>query len=54
MAKVLVVLTLDVPDPQDVARALLAIDPPRVPGFAGIARVVIEPEASIMEDWLDK
>ena len=52
--KVLITLTLDIEEPGRVVDALNAIDPPRVPGFKGIARVVMDPEASVIEEWLDQ
>lgn len=51
--KVLIVLSLEVPEPEEVATALLHIDPPSIPGFSGQARIVVDPHATTVEEWLD-
>lgn len=51
--KVLVALTFEANQPEDVVPILQAIDPPNLPHFAGLARVVVDPHASAIEQWLD-
>lgn len=51
--KVVLVLTFDVPTPEAIVPVLLKVDPPSVPHFAGTARIVLDPEASAVESWLD-
>lgn len=51
--RALVVLSFDLDSPEDVAGILQAINPPLLPLFAGVARIVVEPEASRIERWLD-
>lgn len=48
-----VVLRFDVEQPEDAARVLSAIDPPRLPWFAGTARVVVGSDVADLERWLD-
>lgn len=49
----LLVHTLDAASPEDAAKAVAAIDPPSIPGFAGETRIVIEPFVSHVIDYLD-
>jgi hypothetical protein len=51
--RAIVVLTFDLPSPDDVVQVLKAIDPPHLPHFAGDARVAVDPEASAVLEWLD-
>lgn len=51
--KTLIVLTLDLGAPEDAATALAAIDPPSIPGFAGDARIAVEPVVGHVLDYLD-
>lgn len=52
MAKAIIVLSFD-STPEDLAAALRKIDPARLPGFTGEARIAIGPEAKYVETWLD-
>lgn len=52
--KALIVLSLEVPDPESIVDALTAVNPPTVPHFAGMAYVVPEPHASEMIAWLEE
>lgn len=52
--KTLLVLTLELPEPEDIAAVLAHIDPPTIPHFTGTARIVVEPVASQLEDYLDQ
>lgn len=52
--KYMIVLTLDLDNPDDVAAALKVIDPPSIPGFSGVMRVAIDPVATQIEEWLDE
>ena len=49
----LVVLEFDIPGPEQAADVLIAIDPPHLPFFTGNARVVPDPYATELTDWLD-
>lgn len=51
--KALVVLTFDLPDPEAIVEVLEKVDPPQLPHFSGTARIVVDPEASAVEQWLD-
>lgn len=51
--KALIILSMEFEEPETIAEALKAIDPPQVPGFNGTARVVLDPEAGVIEQWLD-
>lgn len=48
-----IVLEFDVPDPAAIVDVMKKLDPPSLPHFAGSARVVVEPHASRMIEWLD-
>ena len=50
--KCLLILTLDIKVPEDVAKAMDAIDPKNIPHFAGKAHIVIDPFATEIENWL--
>lgn len=52
--RVLVVLSLDLPDPEKITEALAAIDPVNVPYSTGEVRIVPEPFASRVTTWLDE
>jgi hypothetical protein len=52
--KCLIVLTLELYDPNDVVDALYAIKPDNVPRFAGMTRIVLDPHATAIEKWLDE
>lgn len=51
--KALVVVSLNLPTPESVVEVLDALDAPRIPHFAGQVRVVVEPHATQVTDWLD-
>lgn len=53
MMKALLVLTLELPDPEAIVATLEAVNPPSVPHFAGDVRIVVEPHASTVTTWLD-
>jgi hypothetical protein len=52
--RVLLVLTFDIPDPEDVVAVVRRIDPPSIPHFAGTVDVVVEPHATELIDWLNE
>jgi hypothetical protein len=54
MHRVIVVVELAITDPAGIAEALEAIDPARIPHFAGGVRVAVDPVASQVLDWLDE
>jgi hypothetical protein len=51
--KVLVVLTLDVANPEDLPAILEHIAPSMIPAFKGPLRVAIDPIATSVEEYLD-
>lgn len=51
--KVLVFLTLDVANPEDLPGILESINPSRIPAFKGPLRVAIDPIATSVEEYLD-
>jgi len=51
--KVLVIFTFDIPEPEDIPVLLETIHPPSLPWFAGQVRIVVEPNATQLEKWLD-
>jgi hypothetical protein len=51
--RLIVVLSFDVPEPDDIAEVLTAINPPSLPHFAGQARISVEPVSRQVETWLD-
>jgi hypothetical protein len=51
--KVIVVLTFDLSQPEQIADVLDALNPPGLPFFAGQARIALDPVASAVTDWLD-
>ena len=51
--KALVVLSLELPSPDAVVDVLQAIDPPNLPHFSGEARIVVDPHATAVTEWLD-
>jgi hypothetical protein len=52
--KYLIVLTLDLPGPEHMARAVEKIDPPKIPGFVRPLRITVDPHATNIEEWLDE
>lgn len=52
--KMLLVLTMDLPEPEKIVDVLDILDPPNLPYFAGKVRIVVDPSASEMEEWLDE
>lgn len=52
--KVLVVLTFEAPTPEAVVPILQKLDPPSLPFFGGQARIVVDPYATHIEEWLDQ
>lgn len=53
MVKAIVVLSFET-TPEQIAAILRRIDSPSLPGFTGVARVAIGPEAKYVETWLDE
>lgn len=51
--KVIVVLSFDLQNPEDIVQVVKAINPPSLPYFAGEARITNDPWASTVTDWLD-
>lgn len=51
--KYIIVISLDLEDPDELGDALTKIDPPNIPGFSGKVRVAIDPVATQIEAWLD-
>lgn len=49
----IVVLTFQPEKPDDITEILSAIDPSRLPHFAGQARISIGADAKAVVDWLD-
>lgn len=50
----LLVLTMDLPEPEKIVDVLDIINPPNLPHFAGTIRPVVDPSASELEKWLDE
>ena len=53
MARAIVVLSFDVETGDEMGPIMKAIDPQRLPYFAGEARVAVEPVSRYVTDWLD-
>ena len=53
MAKFIIVLTFDT-NPDEIAEVITKINPPSLPGFAGTARIAVDPVATKVEEWLDE
>jgi hypothetical protein len=51
--KTIVVLSFDLPEPENIAQVLDAIDAPKLPFFAGEARIAVEDVAEAVTLWLD-
>ena len=52
--KTLVVVTVDLPEPEDITKVLDHMDCPKMPHFAGTVRIVPDPlVATALEAWLD-
>lgn len=52
-SRMLVVLPFDVPTPKNVTEIVAALDPPNLPYFAGDIRIVIDPIATVVTEYLD-
>ena len=52
--KVLVVVSVDVPDPEDTATVLSHLDPPTIPYFDGEVRVVVGTDVVDTIKFLDE
>jgi hypothetical protein len=50
---VIVVISLNMPDPQQIAEVLEHIDPPHIPHFAGQVRVAVGSDAQRIVNWLE-
>lgn len=51
--KAIIVISLELPEPDNIIDALDHIKPPSIPHFAGKVRVAIDPEATTVIRWLD-
>lgn len=51
--KMLVVLSFVVDKPEDASTIIKAVDPPHLPFSDGLSRVVLDPHASELLEWLD-
>lgn len=51
--RTLIVVTCDLPEPEDAAEVVRHLDPPSIPHFAGEVRVVVEPHATAVIEWLE-
>lgn len=51
--KLLVALTFDVPNTDDVVAITDAIDPPSLPHFEGLVRYAADPVATLVTEYLD-
>ena len=51
--KCLIVVSVDLPGPNDVAKVLEHMDPPKVPYFAGAVRVVVGSDVEDTIEFLD-
>lgn len=51
--RTIVVLSFDLPTPEAAAEVLNAIDPPRLPHFAGEVRIAVDDAAVAVIEWLD-
>lgn len=52
--RAILVLSFDLPTPEEVCDLLDALNPPMLPFFAGEARIAVEPHASAVTRWLDE
>jgi hypothetical protein len=52
--KIAIVLTFDIREPDDVPAIIRRIDPPRLPGFDGELRVVLDEHAAELIAWTDE
>lgn len=51
--RALIVLSVDVPDPENLPEVIRHINPPGVPYFEGEQRVAIDPPATHVLDYLE-
>jgi len=54
MMRAIVVISLALDQPEQLAEALDAIKTPNIPHFDGEVRVAIDPVATTVIDWLDE
>lgn len=52
--RAIIVIEVDVPTPEDLPDVITAINPPKLPHFAGKLRVCIDPVATELLAWLDE
>lgn len=52
--KAIIVVTVDLPTPEDAATVLEAMNPPSIPHFLGEVRVAVGEHAQRVIDWLDE
>ena len=51
--KAIIVLSVDLPKPEDAVKIIKAIDPPNIPFFTGEARIAVGPDAQHVINYLD-
>lgn len=51
--RAIIVVSVEVPEPEDLQTALSAMDVTNIPFFAHEVRVAIEPTAQAVIEWLD-
>jgi hypothetical protein len=54
MFPVLVVVSFNVPEPEDVPKIIEALNPPSLPMFAGNVRIVVGTDVAEVVQFLDK
>ena len=51
--KAIIIVSVDLPDPDDLSAVLVHMDPPNIPHFDNEVRVAIEDARQHVLDWLD-
>lgn len=52
--KTIVVIVLNLPTPEDIITVLEHINPPQIPFFGNEVRIVIDPHATELLEWLEE
>lgn len=52
--KLLLVLTFELDEPENVVDVIRNMNLASLPGFSGEGRIVVDPEATRIEKWLDE
>ena len=52
--RAILVISLELPEPESITEVVSHIDPPNVPHFGGMVRIAVDPVASTVEHWLDE